>query len=178
MCGVLEYFTSYFLELMTGMRWWDYSGYLLNLHGRICAERLLVFGVGGLATVYVLAPLLDNGIQRVPEKKLALICVLLVMAFAADALHSQKYPNAGEGIDAKTDSPLPPGQIPGQQRTAVKAFPFCQSTHGRIRYSAPTERQISRHRSSSSGVRVVSTVVNTTLGTYWVQSLANRSMAS
>lgn len=164
MCGVLEYFTSYFLELMTGgTRWWDYSGYFLNLHGRICAEGLLVFGVGGLAIVYVLAPLLDNAIGRIPEKKLAVICAVLVIAFSADALYSQKHPNSGEGITAKIDSPLLPGQISGQQRAALPAVR--QSTHGRIRYSAPTERLISRHRSSSSGVRVVSTVVNTTLGT-------------
>ena len=34
-----------------GTRWWDYTGYFLNLHGRICAEGLLVFGIGGMAIV-------------------------------------------------------------------------------------------------------------------------------
>lgn len=64
-CGCVEYFTSVFLETMHhGQRWWDYSGYFLNIHGRVCAEGLLVFGIGGLAIVYVLAPFLDNMIQR------------------------------------------------------------------------------------------------------------------
>lgn len=45
--AMAEYFTSYYLELThSGMHWWDYSGYFLNLNGRICAEGLFVFGVG------------------------------------------------------------------------------------------------------------------------------------
>ena len=123
MCGILEYFTSYFLEEMTGMRWWDYSGYFLNLHGRICAEGLLVFGVGGLAIVYVLAPLLDNAIQKLSEKKLAAICAVLTLAFTADALYSQKYPNAGEGITAQTQGPLLPGTAPETQRRLEENLP-------------------------------------------------------
>ena len=40
----------------------------MNLDGRICAEGLLVFGLGGMAIVYVVAPLLDNLLQKVNEK--------------------------------------------------------------------------------------------------------------
>ncbi|MBQ6312093.1 MAG: DUF975 family protein, partial [Lachnospiraceae bacterium] len=58
LCGIVEYFTSLFLELSAGMRWWDYTGYFLNLNGRICAEGLLVFALGGAAVVYLAMPLL------------------------------------------------------------------------------------------------------------------------
>ena len=52
--------TSLLMEIFNdGTKWWDYSGYFLNLHGRICAEGLLVFGVGGMIVVYILAPLID-----------------------------------------------------------------------------------------------------------------------
>ena len=35
-CGFLEYMTSLVMEIVTGgMKWWDYSGYFLNLNGRI-----------------------------------------------------------------------------------------------------------------------------------------------
>ena len=61
LCGCIEYFTGLVLELThNGQKWWDYTGYFLNLDGRICAEGLLVFGVGGMAFVYVIAPLIDN----------------------------------------------------------------------------------------------------------------------
>ena len=32
--------TSYYFELTKGMRWWDYTGYFLNLNGRICGEGI------------------------------------------------------------------------------------------------------------------------------------------
>ena len=67
LCGCVEYFTSVYLEYVhDGTRWWDYTGYFLNLHGRICAEGLLVFGIGGMAIVYVLAPFLDGLRARAP----------------------------------------------------------------------------------------------------------------
>ena len=42
LCGFVEYFTSLYLEISCGRRWWNYNGYFLNLNGRICAEGLLV----------------------------------------------------------------------------------------------------------------------------------------
>ena len=99
LCGAVEYFTAWFLEAThDGMKWWDYSGYFLNLHGRICAEGLLVFGFGGLAIVYVLAPLLDNLFRRLPFKVVIPVCVLLAGMFLTDMARSKKYPNTGEGI--------------------------------------------------------------------------------
>ena len=63
-CGVVEYFTAYYLKTVYDRRWWDYAGYFLNLHGRICAEGLLVFGLGGMAVVYGVAPLFDNLLHK------------------------------------------------------------------------------------------------------------------
>ena len=34
-CSVLEYYTSWFLERRWGVRWWEYSGHLMNMKGRI-----------------------------------------------------------------------------------------------------------------------------------------------
>ena len=78
LCGFIEYFTGYYLEMThNGQRWWDYTGYYLNLHGRICAEGLLTFGIGGMLIVYVLAPLLDNILRQ---------------------CYSSRHPNTGTGI--------------------------------------------------------------------------------
>ena len=58
LCGIIEYMTSWYLEITNdGMKWWDYSGYLLNLNGRVCAEGLIVFGIGAMFTVYFAAPM-------------------------------------------------------------------------------------------------------------------------
>lgn len=99
LCGTIEYFASVYLEtIYNGQRWWDYSGYFLNLHGRICAEGLLVFGLGGIAIVYIAAPLLDNIVKKVNHKKLVTVCCILVILFAIDNIYSRKVPNTGRGI--------------------------------------------------------------------------------
>ena len=99
LCGFLEYMTSLVMEIATGgMKWWDYSGYFLNLNGRICAEGLLVFGVGGLAIVYVIAPVIDGLIGELNEKQIMAVCSALIILFAADAVYSQFQPNTGKGI--------------------------------------------------------------------------------
>lgn len=98
LCGLIEYMTSYYLELIHGERWWDYTGYFLNLNGRICAEGLLVFGLGGLAVVYVLAPLLDNWIQKIRSQVLIPLCLVLLTLFVIDNTYSNAHPNTGKGI--------------------------------------------------------------------------------
>ena len=99
LCGAVEYMTAYVLETTHGgARWWDYGGYFLNLHGRICAEGLLVFGLGGMAAVYGAAPLLDNLLRRMKRGVLLGLCAVLLVCFAADQIYSSANPNAGAGI--------------------------------------------------------------------------------
>lgn len=98
LCGAIEYGTGWFLELTTGTRWWDYSGYFLNLNGYICAEGLLVFGLGGVAAVYVFGPMLDDLYRRIPFRWKCFICCLLIALFLCDMVYSHFHPNTGKGI--------------------------------------------------------------------------------
>lgn len=109
LCGLVEYFTGYYLEIThNGQRWWDYTGYYLNLHGRICAEGLLTFGIGGLLIVYVFAPLLDNLIRRIPHRMLRLLCFIFIFIFVCDQWYSSVHPNTGTGItDTAYENSLP-----------------------------------------------------------------------
>ena len=97
-CGLVEYLSSLFLELSTGMHWWDYTGYFLNLDGRICAEGLAVFCIGGMAAVYLLIPLIDAMVLKVRPKLLVAVCSALLLLFGVDFIYSQFVPNVGEGI--------------------------------------------------------------------------------
>ena len=98
LCGVLEYSAHWYLEVTKGTKWWDYSGYFLNLNGRICAEGLLVFMLGGMAIVYALAPTIDNLLRKVDKKKLKIVCTILLVLFSIDLVYSSKHPNTGKGI--------------------------------------------------------------------------------
>ncbi len=98
LCGFVEYMTSYYLEVTKGMRWWDYTGYFLNLNGRICGEGLMVFAIGGMAAVYLLVPIVDSLLSRINPKILTALSIVLVIIFAADMVYSHNTPNIGEGI--------------------------------------------------------------------------------
>lgn len=97
-CGTVEYFTGWFLETTKGVKWWDYSGYFLQLNGRICAEGLLIFGIGCCAAIYLIAPLLDDLFKRIPSKIAVILCVCLITVFSADFIYSHFVPNVGAGI--------------------------------------------------------------------------------
>lgn len=98
LCTAIEYATSWVLEAATGLRWWDYSGYFLNLNGRVCLEGALVFGVGCCAAIYLIAPMLGQWYDRIPPKTAGAVCVVLLTLFAADGVRSVVDPNTGEGV--------------------------------------------------------------------------------
>ena len=99
LCGFVEYWTGYACEKFLGRRYWSYDGYFLNLDGRICAEGLLAFGIGGILMVYFLAPLIDDLIRKMPMKVTIPLCVVLAGLFVGDSLYSRKHPNTNTGED-------------------------------------------------------------------------------
>lgn len=99
-CSVLEYLTSYFLELRWGERWWDYSGHFLNLNGRICLLGMVIFGLGGALLVCRLLPLYDKVYEKIPGKWRLVLCLVFLLVFIADATYCAVRPNTGRGISA------------------------------------------------------------------------------
>ena len=57
-CGTIEYLTSIFLEKRFHARWWDYSQKPMNLHGRVWIGNLVLFGLGGVAIIHFINPVL------------------------------------------------------------------------------------------------------------------------
>ena len=96
--GIVEYTTSWYLEYSKGMKWWDYTGYFMNINGRICLEGLLVFGLAGCAAIYIVGPLMDEVLNKIPKKIRQNLCAVLVAVFACDNVYSHIHPNTGEGI--------------------------------------------------------------------------------
>ena len=106
-CGVIEYGTSVYLELVHHMSWWDYHGFFLNINGRVCLEGLMLFAVGGLVVTYVAAPIIANFLDKVSKKWKVIVCIILISLMAFDFYYSGKYPNIGEGVTQEiTDSKL------------------------------------------------------------------------
>lgn len=103
LCGTIEYFAGWALEKIFDAKWWDYSGYFLNLNGRICAEGLFVFGIAGIAFIYVLAPLLDNYIRKIKKPVILPLAIILISIIVCDCIYSTVVPNTGYGITGNFD---------------------------------------------------------------------------
>ena len=98
LCTVIEYFTSLFLELTRGVKYWDYTGIFMNIHGRVCLEGALFFGLGGTLCVYIVAPLLEILIHKMNFKAKVALCIVLVSIFSIDVVYSNIKPHVGTGI--------------------------------------------------------------------------------
>ena len=85
------------------MRWWDYSGYFLNIDGRICAEGLIAFGVLGMMGIYLLAPAIDALLMKVDPRIMAAVTSVLMAIFCFDVVYSQFHMNTGKGITDTED---------------------------------------------------------------------------
>ncbi len=105
-CAILEYSTSYYLEVVNHKRWWDYTGYFLNLNGRICLEGILFFGIGGCLCIYVVAPFLDKLFEKISDNKKRIICIILVTLFLVDLIYSTINPNVGKGITSYQENKI------------------------------------------------------------------------
>lgn len=98
LCGVLEYLTSFVLEVTTGLKYWDYANHFLNINGRVCLENLIMFGIGGLLCVYFIAPKLNVFLNKFNKKTLFIVFVVLLGLFIIDNIYSRLFPNIGYGI--------------------------------------------------------------------------------
>jgi uncharacterized membrane protein len=84
LCGALEYFTSLVLEKRFHARWWDYSQKPMNLHGRVWIGNLVLFGLGGVAVVHLMNPVLLESLADFSIMAQEIAAGILVALFAAD----------------------------------------------------------------------------------------------
>lgn len=97
-CTALEYFGSWIIEKLFNLRYWDYTGYFLNINGRVCFENALFFGIGGTIAMYIVAPFVYSHVSLLkPVIKISIITVLMT-AIVIDFGYTLKYPRTGDYI--------------------------------------------------------------------------------
>ena len=84
LCGALEYFTSLVMEKRFHARWWDYSQKPMNLHGRVWIGNLVLFGLGGVAVVHLMNPVLLASLAGFSVVAQEITAGVLLALFAAD----------------------------------------------------------------------------------------------
>lgn len=107
-CSILEYFTSYIMEVLFKTRWWDYSNHKFNLNGRICGKNCLLFGIGGIIVIYIVHPILVNLLNKIPSGIFIVITISMMIIFILDFIISlnviNKFKKTLTSIDLKKDS--------------------------------------------------------------------------
>lgn len=86
--GLLEYSTSFLMEKIFRVRWWDYTDQPFNINGRICLGALLGFGIAGILVIRVFNPLLFAAFDSIPPELLNTIAIFLAILFAIDVVCS------------------------------------------------------------------------------------------
>ena len=95
--ALIEYITSFCLEFINGMVWWDYSKKPLNLNGRICFSYTLVFSLLAYLMYYFIIPKIIIVLEKINYKILSSICIILLCLFILDNIYSIKNPNIVRG---------------------------------------------------------------------------------
>ncbi len=83
-CLILEYTTSYILEKIFNLRWWDYSAKKYNLNGRICLNTGVMFGIGGIISIRIINPIIERMFCVALPNVLSITAILLTGIFVID----------------------------------------------------------------------------------------------
>lgn len=87
--SAVEYLTSYLMEKLFHMRWWDYSHHHFQLNGRICLLNSTLFGLACLVLRYVVHPRVMEPILWLFDHGLAVpLALVLFVLYAADIVLS------------------------------------------------------------------------------------------
>lgn len=85
---VIEYSTGLFLERRFKKKWWDYSMFKFNLHGRICPQASAVFGAFSVTSVFVLVPTMLDVLMIFSSHTISVMAFIVVTLYFLDTVAS------------------------------------------------------------------------------------------
>lgn len=85
---VIEYSTGLFLERRFKKKWWDYSMFKFNLHGRICPQASAVFGAFSVTSVFVLVPTMLNILMIFSKHTVSVVAFIVATLYFLDTVAS------------------------------------------------------------------------------------------
>ncbi|MEG0780122.1 MAG: putative ABC transporter permease [Oscillospiraceae bacterium] len=82
----VEYGVHWLYETVLGVKFWDYTGVLGNLRGRVCLPFSLAWGLLIGVALAAVQPLLVQGLPHIPEA----VTLALLLVFTGDAICSMQ----------------------------------------------------------------------------------------
>lgn len=87
--SLVEYVTSYAMEKLFHMRWWDYSRYKFHINGRICLLNSTLFGLASVFLCHFANPPIASWLTSLLSSGVAVPLALILLAvYLADIVLS------------------------------------------------------------------------------------------
>lgn len=86
----LEYIISWVLEEVFHKRWWDYSSWPFNIHGRVCLLGGLAFGTLTVFLMRILHPRVMGYLMSMDMRTIQFACLLASLLILADLVVTVK----------------------------------------------------------------------------------------
>ena len=83
-CSALEYLTGFLMETLFKVKYWDYTGKLGNVQGRICLGTSLAWGALSMVMIYVVQAPVEALSERVSTRALEILDLCLLPVALAD----------------------------------------------------------------------------------------------
>lgn len=85
----IELITSYLCEWTMGSwPWQTYARYPINFQARIALNPSVRFGLGGVAFLYLLQPLFEKISEKLGDKKVEIVSLVLYIIIAVDCIYT------------------------------------------------------------------------------------------
>ena len=97
-CSVIEYITSFLMEKLFKVRWWDYSDDSFNINGRVCLRNALAFGALGVVLTKYLYPFFMDLLSLLTIKEIYIIDIILLIITFLDIIISFKAMNSIKNV--------------------------------------------------------------------------------
>ena len=81
-----EYIVGYFLEVVFKTKYWDYSKKKFNIHGRVCLENSIYWGVLGIVFIELIHPGVESLIKVIPNNFLTIVTGIAFAYIAIDTI--------------------------------------------------------------------------------------------
>lgn len=96
---ITEYIVSFAVETIIGVKWWDYSGKILNVNGRVCLLYSIFWGFLTVLLVKGVNPKIDKMCNKLQEKftrknlkiLVSIIILFLVLDCAATVVAQEQF---------------------------------------------------------------------------------------
>lgn len=86
--SLIEYFTSWLLEMLFHIMWWDYSQRKFNINGRVCLRNSFLFGCMSIFVIYFLHPSVSSFVGSISISLRQLIAIVLFLYLVTDIILS------------------------------------------------------------------------------------------